>query len=135
MKAWTERYMRWLEQVRYTQPAQQVTLRDCLNEVEHMSARAGNEYLRRIVAESAWCQRHWPRVGARLRKLQQGIPAEITAIAGKAQNCLHKRYMKPRVAGKDHKKIMTAVRTGTAGLYLSHRHQGPASLNTQPIAA
>jgi len=52
--------MRWLEQVRYTQPAQQVTLRDCLNEVEHMSARAGNEYLRRIVAESAWCQRHWP---------------------------------------------------------------------------
>jgi hypothetical protein len=27
MKAWTERYMRWLEQVRYTQPAQQVTLR------------------------------------------------------------------------------------------------------------
>src|SRR3974390_1183899 len=39
LKAWTERYMRWLEQVRYTQPAQQVTLRDCLNEVEHMGAR------------------------------------------------------------------------------------------------
>ena len=39
LKAWTERYMRWLAQVRYTQPAQEVTLRDCLNEVEHMSAR------------------------------------------------------------------------------------------------
>src|SRR5262252_7619388 len=37
LKAWTERYMRWLAQVRYTQPAQEVTLRDCLNEVEHMS--------------------------------------------------------------------------------------------------
>src|SRR5277367_102313 len=32
LKAWTERYMRWLEQIRYTQPAQEVTLVDCLNE-------------------------------------------------------------------------------------------------------
>ena len=30
---------RCLAQVRYTQPAQEVTLMDCLNEVEHMSAR------------------------------------------------------------------------------------------------
>jgi len=190
LKAWTERYMRWLEQVRYTQPAQQVTLRDCLNEVEHMSARvkrleeailemvklapqpmqevirglqalrgiahisavtiaaelgnisarfqsarklmgysgvfpsedssgkrirrgsitkAGNAHLRRIVVESAWCYRHWPRVGARLRKRQQGIPAEITEIAWKAQNRLHKRYMKLSMAGKDQRKVMTAI--------------------------
>ena len=39
LKAWTERYMRWLAQVRYTQAAQEVTLLDCRNEVEHMSAR------------------------------------------------------------------------------------------------
>jgi transposase len=39
LKAWTERYMAWLEQIRYTEPAQQVTLVDCLNEVEHRSAR------------------------------------------------------------------------------------------------
>jgi hypothetical protein len=31
--------MRWLAQVRYTQPAQEVTRLDCMNEVEHMSAR------------------------------------------------------------------------------------------------
>ena len=190
LKAWTERYMRWLEQVRFTQPAQEVTLRDCLNEVEHMSARVkrleeailevvklapqsmqevirglqalrgvahisavtiaaelgnissrfqsarklmgysgvfpsedssgnrirrggitktGNAHLRRIVVESAWCYRHWPRVGARLRKRQQGIPAEITEIAWKAQNRLHKRYMKLSMAGKDPRKVMTAV--------------------------
>ena len=153
LKAWTERYMRWLTQVRYTQPAQEVTLRDCLNEFEHMSARvkrleeailevvklapqsmqevirglqalrgvahisavtiaselgnissrfesarklmgycgvfpsedssgkrirrggitkAGNAHLRRIVVESAWCYRHWPRVGEKLRKRLQG---------------------------------------------------------------
>jgi len=190
LKAWTERYWRWLEQIHYTPLAQEVTLRDCMNEVEHMSARvkrleeailevvklapqpmqevirglqalrgvahisavtiaaelgnissrfesarklmgycgvfpsedssgkrirkggitkAGNAHLRRIVVESAWCYRHWPRVGARLRKRQQGIPAEITEIAWKAQNRLHKRYMKLSMAGKDQRKVMTAI--------------------------
>ena len=190
LKAWTERYWRWLAQVHYTQPAQEVTLRDCLNEVEHMSARvkrleeailevmklapqpmqelvrglqalrgiahisavtiaaelgnissrfqrarklmgysgafpgedssgnrirrggitkAGNAHLRRIVVESAWCYRHLPRVGARLRKRQEGIPAEIIEIAWKAQNRLHKRYRKLTMAGKDKKKVITAV--------------------------
>jgi transposase len=172
LKAWTERYMAWLEQIRYAQPAQEATLVDCLNEVEHMSARgkrleeailevvklapqsmqevirelgnissrfesarklmgycglfpsedssgkrirrggitkAGNAHLRRIVVESAWSYRHLPRVGAKLRKRQQGVPAEITEIAWKAQNRLHKRYMKLTMAGKDQRKIMTAV--------------------------
>jgi transposase len=70
---------------------------------------AGNAHLRRIVVESAWCYRHLPRVGAKLRKRQQGVPAEITEIAWKAQNRLHKRYMKMTMAGKDPRKIMTAI--------------------------
>ena len=190
LKAWTERYTRWLAQISYAQPAQEVTLRDCLNEVEHMSARvkrleeailavvklapqpmqdvirglqalrgvahisavtiaselgnissrfqsarklmgycgvfpsedssgkrirkggitkAGNAHLRRIVVESAWCYRHWPRVGEKLRKRHTGVPAEITEIAWKAQNRLYKRYTKLMAAGKDQRKVMTAV--------------------------
>ena len=182
--------MRWLTQVRYAQPAQEVTRLDCMNEVEHMSARvkrleeailevvkqaplatqevirglqalrgiahisavtiaaelgnissrlesarklmgysgsfpdekssgkrigkggitkAGNAHLRRIVVESAWCYRHLPRVGEKLRKRQQGIPAEIIEIAWKAQNRLHKRYRKLTMAGKDQRKVITAV--------------------------
>ena len=189
-KAWTERYMRWLAQVRYTQPAQEVARLDCMNEVEHMSARvkrleedilevvkqapqamqelirglqalrgiahisavtiatelgnvssrfqsarklmgysgvfpsedssgnrirkggitkSGNAHLRRIVMESAWCYRHLPRVGEKLRKRHQGIPAEIIEIAWKAQNRLHKRYVKLAMAGKDQRKVITAV--------------------------
>jgi transposase len=56
--------------------------------------KAGNAHLRRIVVESAWCYRHWPRVGEKLHQRQQGVPAEIIEIAWKAQNRLHKRYMK-----------------------------------------
>ena len=191
LKAWTERYMRWLGQVRYTQPAQEVTRLDCMNEVEHMGARVkrleeaileivkqapesmqelirglqalrgiahisavtiaselgsdissrfqtarklmgysgafpsenssgkrirkgaitkcGNAHLRRIVIESAWCYRHLPRVGEKLRKRHDGIPAEILEIAWKAQTRLHKRYMKLTMAGKEQKKVVTAV--------------------------
>jgi len=182
--------MRWLAQVRYTQPAQEVTRLDCMNEVEHMSMRVkrleeailevvklapepmqelirdlqalrgvahisavtiaselgnisarfesarklmgycgvfpsedssgkrkrqggitkcGNAHLRRIVVESAWCYRHLPRVGEKLRKRHQGVPAQITEIAWKAQNRLHKRYMKLTMAGKDQRKVMTAI--------------------------
>ena len=215
LKAWTERYMRWLEQVRFTQPAQEVTLRDCLNEVEHMSARVkrleeailevvklapqsmqevirglqalrgvahisavtiaaelgnissrfqsarklmgysgvfpsedssgnrirrggitktGNAHLRRIVVESAWCYRHWPRVGARLRKRQQGIPAEITEIAWKAQNRLHQRYRKLSMAGKDQRKIMTAVARELLGFIWAIAIRAERAFQ-QPVAA
>jgi transposase len=190
LKAWTVRYMRWLAQVRYTQPAQEVTRLDCLNEVEHMSTRvkrleeailelvkqapqamqevirglqalrgvahisavtiatelgnvssrfqsarklmgysgafpsedssgsrirkggitkAGNAHLRRIVMESAWCYRHLPRIGEKLRKRHQGIPPEILEIAWKAQHRLHKRYVKLSMAGKDQRKVIIAV--------------------------
>ena len=190
LKAWTERYMRWLAQVRYTQPAQEITRLDCMNEVEHMSARvkrleeaileviqvapapmqevirglqalrgvahisavtiavelgnitsrfesarglmgysgafpgedssgkrirrggitkSGNAHLRRIVVESAWSYRHLPRVGEKLRKRQEGLPAEIIEIAWKAQNRLDRRYMTLTARGKEQRKTMTAV--------------------------
>jgi transposase len=190
VKAWTARYMEWVLKVRYTHPAREATLLDCLNEVEHMAARvtrleksivevielapapmqevvrglqalrgiahisavtiavelgnitsrfegardlmgysgafpsedssgkrirrggitkSGNAHLRRIVVESAWSYRHLPRVGAKLRKRQQGLPAEITEIAWKAQTRLHKRYMALTARGKDQRKTMTAV--------------------------
>lgn len=71
--------------------------------------KAGNAHLRRIVMESAWCYRHLPRVGEKLRKRHQGIPADIIEIAWKAQNRLHKRYAKLAMAGKDQRKVVTAV--------------------------
>jgi transposase len=39
MKAWTERYMAWVRQVHFEQPAQRATLQDYLHEVDHMAAR------------------------------------------------------------------------------------------------
>lgn len=215
LKAWTERYTRWLAQVRYAQPAQEVTRLDCMNEVEHMSARvkrleevilelvkqapqamqevirglqalrgiahisavtiatelgnvssrfetarklmgysgafpsedssgnrirkggitkAGNAHLRRIVMESAWCYRHLPRVGEKLRKRHQGIPADIIEIAWKAQHRLHKRYVKLSMAGKDPRKIIIAVGRELLGFIWAIAIRAER-IATEPVAA
>jgi len=215
LKPWTERYMRWLAQVRYAQPAQEVTRLDCMNEFEHMSDRvkrleeaifevvkqapqamqelirglqalrgvahisavtiaaelgnissrfesarklmgysgafpsedssgdrirkggitkAGNAHLRRIVMESAWCYRHLPRVGEKLRKRHQGVPAEIIEISWKAQNRLYKPYRKLTMAGKDQRKVITAVGRELLGFIWAIAIKAE-SISTQPIAA
>jgi transcription elongation factor GreB len=62
------------------------------------------------VVEAAWSYRHGPASEPALRKRQEGVPEEIKEIAWKAQNRLHKRYMKlTGGGGKDQRKIMTAV--------------------------
>jgi transposase len=71
--------------------------------------KTGNAHLRRIIVESAWSYRHRPWIGAKLRRRQEGVPAEITEIAWKAQNRLHRRYMKLMGRGKEQRKTMTAV--------------------------
>ena len=48
-------------------------------------------------------------IGPALRKRQEGLPEEIKEIAWKAQHRLHKRYSRLAAAGKDRRKIVTAV--------------------------
>ena len=216
VKAWTERHAEWLQQVRYTHPAQEATLLDCLHEVQHMAERvkrleksiveviqlapasmqevirglqalrgiahlsavtiavelgnitsrfehardlmgysgafpdenssgkrirrggitkSGNAHLRRIIVESAWSYRHRPAVGARLRRRQEGLPAEITEIAWKAQNRLHKRYMALMARGKDQRKTMTAVARELLGFIWAIGIKAEATAYKQQMAA
>jgi transposase len=71
--------------------------------------KTGNAHLRRIAIEAAWSYRLRPGVGPALRKRQEGVAEEIKEIAWKAQHRLHKRYMRLTAAGKDQRKIITAV--------------------------
>jgi transposase len=216
VKAWTERFWEWIHQVHYTQPAQEATFLDCLNEVHHMTERVkrleevimdavklapapvqevirglqalrgvahisavtiaaelgnitsrfdsarklmgycgvfpsedssgkrirkggitktGNSHLRRIVVESAWSYRHRPAVGARLRRRQEGLSAEITDIAWKAQNRLHKRYMALMARGKEQRKTMTAVARELLGFIWAIGIKAEATACKQQMAA
>jgi transposase len=71
--------------------------------------KTGNAHLRRIAIEAAWSYRLRPGVGPALRKRQEGVSEEIKEIAWKAQHRLHKRYTRLAAAGKDQRRIITAV--------------------------
>jgi transposase len=71
--------------------------------------KTGNAHLRRVVIEAAWSYRFKPAIGPALRRRQDGVPEEIKEMAWKAQLRLHKRFARLAAAGKDQRKIATAV--------------------------
>ncbi len=213
-KAWTQPYMIWAKQIRFTQVAQESTRLDYLTEVEHMGERVlrlekaiteagklaspelqevvkdlqalrgiaqisavtiaaelgnisrfegarqlmgysgavpsedssgkrlkrgsitktGNAHLRRIAVEAAWSYRLRPGVGPALRKRQEGVPEEIKEVAWKAQHRLHKRYMKLSAAGKDQRKIITAVGRELLGFIWAIGTKAEAAVKQQKAA-
>jgi transposase len=77
--------------------------------------KAGNTHARRLLVESAWHQRHVPRVGQRLRQRRVGQPQWAVGIADRAHARLHRRYRHLLVTGKPASKAATAVARELAG--------------------
>lgn len=71
--------------------------------------KTGNAHLRRVVVEAAWHYRHPPGVGAPLRRRQTGQPAAVVALAGKAQDRLHRRFRRLVGRGKLKQEAVVAV--------------------------
>ncbi len=96
--------------------------------------KTGNAHLRRIAVEAAWSYRLRPGVGPALRKRQEGVPEEIKGIAWKAQHRLHKRYIKLSAAGKDQRKIITAVGRELLGFIWAIGTKAEAAVKQQKAA-
>src|ERR1700722_7553201 len=96
--------------------------------------KTGNAHLRRIAIEAPWSYRLRPGVGPALRKRQEGVSEEIKEIAWKAQHRLHKRYTRLSAAGKDQRKIITAVGRELLGFIWAIGIKAEAS-SKLPIAA
>lgn len=71
--------------------------------------KAGNSHVRRVLVEASKHYRHYPRVGARLRKRREGQPTHVVAIAEKAQQRLYRRYRRMTEAGKPPNVASVAV--------------------------
>lgn len=89
--------------------------------------KSGNAHLRRILGEAAWSYRRQPAVGPTLRKRQEGVSDEIRQMAWKAQIRLSKRYARLAAAGKDQRKIVTAVGRELLGFVWAIGWQAEAS--------
>lgn len=72
--------------------------------------KSGNRHVRRALVNAAWNYRHRPGVGAGLRKRREGQPAPILALADRAQQRLHRRFVHLALyRGKPSQKVVVAV--------------------------
>jgi transposase len=77
--------------------------------------KTGNSHARRMLVEAAWNYRFPPRVTPALQKRRQEQPANICAIAWRAQLRLSHRYRHLKDRGVQHNKICVAVARELAG--------------------
>jgi transposase len=97
--------------------------------------KTGNAHLRRIVGEAAWAYRHRPWRGYTLKKRQEGLSAQITEIAWKAQHRLHDRYCKLVARGKSKQQAVMAVARELLGFIWAIGVQAEQALRPQRRAA
>jgi len=71
--------------------------------------KTGNGHVRRVLVEAAWNYRHRPAVSAHLARRRKGQPAEIIAIADRAQQRLHRRYYRMKEAYRKHHNVVTVA--------------------------
>lgn len=70
--------------------------------------KAGNAHVRRVLCEAAWNYR-FRGAGAAIRKRRDAVPAEVRAIAEKAQERLHGRYRDLALRKKELNKVNVAI--------------------------
>lgn len=71
--------------------------------------RTGNLHVRRLLVEAAWHHRHRPVLSQPLRKRCEGQPAPIIAVADRAQERLHARFMRMTRRGIHYNKTVVAM--------------------------
>lgn len=77
--------------------------------------KAGNAHIRRVLVEAAWNYRHQPALKGDIRKRQEGQSPSIQQISWKAQNRLHRKYIRLISRGKPANKVITGVARELAG--------------------
>lgn len=73
--------------------------------------KSGNAHLRRVLVEAAWTYQHRPNVQGRVLRRQKSLvlSEEVTRIAWKAQQRLHKRFTALAARGKERNVVAIAI--------------------------
>ena len=84
--------------------------------------RTGNAHLRHVLGETAWHARHRPWLNTRLKKVVPTLPPGVSEIAWKAQERLHRKFMKLTFHRKPAGKVATAVARELVGFIWAIGH-------------
>jgi transposase len=71
--------------------------------------RTGNAHLRHVLGETACHTRHKPWLSNRLKQVLPTLPPGVSEIAWKAQERLHRKFIKMTYQSKQPGKVLTAV--------------------------
>ena len=71
--------------------------------------RAGNTHVRRLLVEAAWHHRHRPVRSQPLRRRREGQPVHVIAIADRAQERLHARFVRMTRRAVHYNKTVVAM--------------------------
>ncbi len=71
--------------------------------------RCGNVIVRRLLVEAAWHYRHRPGKSRAIKLRNEKLPKKVQDISWKAQERLHRKYMKLLMGGKAKNKVCVAV--------------------------
>jgi transposase len=93
--------------------------------------RTGNAHLRHVLGEAAWQARHRPWLNKRLKKVAPTLPPGVSEIAWKAQERLHRKFMKLTFHRKPAGKVATAVARELVGFIWAIGHL----VETQALAS
>lgn len=85
--------------------------------------KTGNTQVRRVLIEAAWNYRFPPRISRALQRRQEHQPADIRAIAWRAQLRLTHRYRRLKARGVHANKICVAIARELAGFLWSIAQQ------------
>lgn len=77
--------------------------------------RCGNVTVRRLLVKAAWHYRFQPRKSRAIAFRNEKLPKEIQDIGWKAQERLHRKYIKLLMGGKPKNKVCVAVARELAG--------------------
>jgi transposase len=77
--------------------------------------RTGNAHARRILVEAAWSYRFRARLTRAIAARQAAVAAGVRQIAWKAQQRLHRRYLRLTSRGKSKQQTVTALARELAG--------------------
>jgi transposase len=71
--------------------------------------KAGNQHARFALVEASWHYRHLPKAGSVVTKRRSGQPKAVLAIAAKAEQRLHRRFVHLLARGKSRQQTVVAV--------------------------